>query len=163
MTGYSEMVNWKSWRLGLAWPASHKFVRKALLLGLSQIPQDEDVIGGADGGNAAELSAGTAAIRPLADQVPNTPAWCAKRSSGNQSPAGWETVAPVAVTLPDATVSPVDQQFRTLMARDFSRDPDRFALGLGACRHARTTLGADGPLAIVWNDMLVWHMIFSHN
>lgn len=70
-------------------------------------------------------------------------------------------VAPVTVTFTNSTITAMNEQLATLMARDFAGDANRFGLSIGARRYARTAFGTNRPLSVAWNYVLIWHIFFT--
>jgi hypothetical protein len=65
----------------------------------------------------------------------------------------WEDrVIPVAVLLPDSSISPVDRQFRIVPLRDVPTDIDGFTLSVTVPRHSRSSFALDVPSLIrIWD------------
>jgi len=88
---------------------------------------------------------------------PNDPkrlAWC-------ESAARRIRIVPVTITFTNSAISPVNEQFATLIARDFAGGTNCFGLSIGARCYARTAFGTNRPLSVAWNYVLIWHIFFT--
>ena len=63
----------------------------------------------------------------------------------------------VTVALSDTAIATMNQEFGALVARDFSSNSNCFRLGVRSDCYAGASFGPDGPLAIIWDYMLIRH------
>jgi len=84
-----------------------------------------------------------------------------KRLAWDESAARRIRVVPVTITFADSTITAMNEQLATLIARDFAGDANRFCLSIGARRYARTAFGTNRPLSVAWNYVLIWHIFFT--
>jgi hypothetical protein len=69
---------------------------------------------------------------------------------------------PVAVLIANATVRPMDHNFRPLVDRDLTRGSFRFGLRVVNAGESFIALATNAPAIVIWNYMLIFaHFLFS--